>query len=103
MKKVLTFVLFITTILGYEDTTPPTLITLKIESSEILTHSEGENDSNPLKNSIKVFNRALRKTNYIEHEYYEIRQVSDTQFEVLGSPLSRAIDKQMDNKQKERQ
>ena len=103
MKKVLTFVLFITTILGYEDTTPPTLITLKIESSEILTDSEGENDSNPLKNSIKVFNRALRKTNYIEHEYYEIRQVSDTQFEVLGSTLSRAIDKQMDNKQKERQ
>ena len=41
MKKVLTFVLFITTILGYEDTTPPTLITLKIESSEILTDSEG--------------------------------------------------------------
>ena len=72
------------------------MITLKIESSEILTDSEGENDSNPLKNSIKVFPRALRKTNYVEHEYYEIRQVSDTQFEILGSPLSRAIDNQME-------
>ena len=72
------------------------IITLKWESSEILTDSEGENDSNPLKNSIKVFPRAFRKTNYVEHEYYEIRQVSDTQFEILGSPLSRAIDKQME-------
>lgn len=88
MKKVLTFVLFITTILGYEDTTPPTLITLKIESSEILSDSEGTMPLSP-KHPIKVFPKL--KTKLVEDKAFVIRQVDENSFEILGSPLTRDI------------
>lgn len=88
MKKVLTLVLFITTILGYEDTTPPTLITLKIESSEILSDSEGTMPLSP-KHPIKVFPKL--KTKLVEDKAFVIRQVDENSFEILGSPLTRDI------------
>jgi len=91
MKKLVLIMLF-SFISGYETASSPTLITLKLESSEIVNDSEGELPRDELNNSIKVFPRAYLKHNYVEAQKYEIRQISNTQFEVLGSPLSRAID-----------
>ena len=57
-------------------TTKPTLITLKWESSEILSDSEGKNLT-----KIKL------QHHYIEQLNYEIRQLDEDSFEILGSPI----------------
>ena len=64
---------------------------MKLQSSEILSDSEGYNTS-PYHNSIPVLPKAQIKQNYVQDKEYKIRQISPTQFEVLGSPLSRAIE-----------
>ncbi len=92
MKKLVLFLfLSITNSSGYEPTSTPILITMKLQSSEILSDSEGYNTS-PFHNSIPVLPKAQIKHNYVQDKEYKIRQISPTQFEVLGSPLSRAID-----------
>ena len=57
-------------------TTKPTLITLKWESSEIQSDSEGKNLTN-----IKL------QHHYIEQSNYDIRQLDEDSFEILGSPI----------------
>ena len=91
MKKSLVLLLLLTNILGYEPTTSPTLITFKLESSEILTDSQGQNsvESNY---SIKVFPRIFKKDSLVQDKIYKLRQIDENTFEVLGSPLSRAIE-----------
>ena len=91
MKKSLVLLLLLTNILGYEPTTTPTLITFKLESSEILTDSQGQNsvESNY---SIKVFPRIFKKDSLVQDKIYKLRQIDENTFEVLGSPLSRAIE-----------
>ena len=64
-------------------TTKPTLITLKWESSEILSDSEGKRL--PYIKPFKLFPKI--KMNYIEDRIFEIRQVDDNSFLVLGSPI----------------
>ena len=81
---------------GYESTsTSPTLITFKLESSEILTDSQGQNsvESNY---SIKVFPRIFKKDSLVQDKIYKLRQIDENTFEVLGSPLTRAIDENND-------
>ena len=82
------------------------IITLKWESSEILTDSEGEappSTSNPSNRRPSLFNKtpiwkARVKHNYIESNSYEIRQINENSFIILGSTLSRAIDRLENNK-----
>lgn len=81
---------------GYESTsTSPTLITFKLESSEILTDSQGQNsvESNY---SIKVFPRIFKKDSLVQDKIYKLRQIDENTFEVLGSPLTRAIEENND-------
>ncbi len=81
---------------GYESTaTSPTLITFKLESSEILTDSQGQNSVEP-NNSIKVFPKIFKKDSLVQDKIYKLRQIDDNTFEVLGSPLSRAIEENND-------
>ena len=92
MKKSVLFIMLCSYISGYESTaTSPTLITFKLESSEILTDSQGQNsvESNY---SIKVFPRIFKKDSLVQDKIYKLRQIDDNTFEVLGSPLSRAIE-----------
>lgn len=94
MKKSLVLLLLLTNILGYEPTTSPTLITFKLESSEILTDSQGLTPLSP-NNSTKVFPKIFKKDSLIQDKIFKIRQIDENTFEVLGSPLSQAIDNQM--------
>jgi hypothetical protein len=94
MKKSLVLLLLLTNILGYEPTTTPTLITFKLQSSEILSDSQGLNHESP-NNSIKVIPKLFKKDSLIQDKIFEIRQIDENTFEVLGSPLSQAIDNQM--------
>ena len=92
MKKSLVLLLLLTNILGYEPTTTPTLITFKLQSSEILSDSQGLNHESP-NNSIKVIPKLFKKDSLIQDQIFELRQIDHNTFEVLGSPLSRAIQK----------
>lgn len=94
MKKSLVLLLLLTNILGYEPTTTPTLITFKLQSSEILSDSQGLNHQSP-NNSIKVIPKLFKKDSLIQDKVFELRQIDENSFEVLGSPLSRAIENQM--------
>ena len=94
MKKSLVLLLLLTNILGYEPTTTPTLITFKLESSEILTDFEGSTPKSP-NHSTKVFPKLFKKDSLIQDKVFELRQIDENTFEVLGSPLSRAIENQM--------
>ena len=92
MKKSVLFIMLCSYISGYESTSnSPTLITFKLESSEILTDSQGQNSVEP-NNSIKVFPRIFKKDSLVQDKIYKLRQIDENTFEVLGSPLSRAIE-----------
>ena len=82
MKKILVLMLLCTTVVGTSKTNP-TLTTLKWKSSEILSDSEGKRL--PYIKPFKLF--AKIKMNYIEDRIFEIRQVDDNSFLVLGSPI----------------
>ena len=96
MKKSVLFIMLCSYISGYESTsTSPTLITFKLESSEILTDSQGQNSVGS-NNSIKVFPRIFKKDSLVQDKIYKLRQIDDNTFEVLGSPLTRAIEENND-------
>ena len=96
MKKSVLFIMLCSYISGYESTaTSPTLITFKLESSEILTDSQGQNSVEP-NNSIKVFPKIFKKDSLVQDKIYKLRQIDDNTFEVLGSPLTRAIEEDND-------
>ena len=96
MKKSVLFIMLCSYISGYESTaTSPTLITFKLESSEILTDSQGQNSVEP-NNSIKVFPKIFKKDSLVQDKIYKLRQIDDNTFEVLGSPLTRAIEENND-------
>ena len=82
MKKILVLMLLCTTVVGTSKTNP-TLTTLKWKSSEILSDSEGKRL--PYIKQFKLFPKI--KMNYIEDRIFEIRQVDDNSFLVLGSPI----------------
>lgn len=96
MKKSVLFIMLCSYISGYESTsTSPTLITFKLESSEILPDSQGQNSVEP-NNSIKVFPKIFKKDSLVQDKIYKLRQIDENTFEVLGSPLSRAIEENND-------
>ncbi len=82
MKKILVLMLLCTTVVGTSKTNP-TLTTLKWKSSEILSDSEGKRL--PYIKPFKLFPKI--QMNYIEDRIFEIRQVDDNSFLVLGSPI----------------
>tara|TARA_A100001015_G_scaffold292065_1_gene366943 strand:- start:1448 stop:1726 length:279 start_codon:yes stop_codon:yes gene_type:complete len=89
MKKIIVLLIsLLSHTSGYDTIPTPTLITLKIESSEILSDSEGSMPLSP-KHPIKVFPKLKR--NFIEDKAFVIKQVDENSFEILGSPLSREI------------
>ena len=84
IEKLLALSLLCTTIVGTSPKkTNPTLTTLKWKSSEILSDSEGKRL--PYIKPFKLFPKI--KMNYIEDRIFEIRQVDDNSFLVLGSPI----------------
>ena len=91
-KKIfsLTLILLCTTIVG---TSPiksnPTLTTLKWKSSEILSDSEGKRAFDRIKpsNLFNIWPEQVIKHQYIEHHNYEIVQINENSFEILGSPI----------------
>ena len=96
MKKYSLIIMLCSYISGYESTsTSPTLITFKLESSEILPDSQGQNSVEP-NSSIKVFPRIFKKDSLVQDKIYKLRQIDDNTFEVLGSPLTRAIEENND-------
>ena len=99
IKKLVLLLLVCTTIVGTSpNKTNPTLITLKWKSSELLSESEGKKPFERLKPSnlrdvwTNIWPDRRIKHHYIEDLNFEIYQVDENTFEVLGSPLSRAID-----------
>ena len=93
MKNVFILLLLCTTSLS-TPTTNPTLTTLKWKSSEILSDSEGKRPPHTIKpfndNKIKLFYKMV-KHQYIEDLNFEIRQIDENSFEVLGSPIEWGI------------
>jgi len=89
-KKIFSLTLLCTTIVG---TSPiksnPTLTTLKWKSSEILTDSEGRTPFDRIKpsNLFDIWPERRIKHKYIEHLNFEIVQINENSFEVLGSPI----------------
>ena len=57
----------------------------------LLIMEEAINAAKPLNNFPKLF----KKDSLIQDKIFELRQIDENTFEVLGSPLSRAIDNQM--------
>ena len=85
MKKIIVIsLLSMFTVLG-ETKTNPTLTTLKWKSSEILSDSEGEKKPIPFIKPFKLFPRI--KHEYIEDRIFEIRQIDDNSFLILGSKI----------------
>ena len=96
-KKIfsVTLILLCTTIVG---TSPiksnPTLTTLKWKSSEILSDSEGQKAFDRFKpsNLFDVWPERRIKHKYVEDLNFEIVQVDDNSFMVLGSPIEWRIE-----------
>lgn len=89
-KKIFSLLLLCTTIVGTSPSkTNPTLITLKWESSEILSDSEGKQPFDRIKpsNLLDIWPERRIKHHYIEDLNFEIRQISPNSFEVLGTPI----------------
>ena len=98
-KKIfsLTLILLCTSLVGItpfksktkSNPTNPTLITLKWKSSEILTDSEGHKPFKRFKpsNLFNIWPERVIKHQYIEHLNFEIVQINENSFEVLGSPI----------------
>jgi hypothetical protein len=96
-KKIfsVTIILLCTTIVG---TSPiksnPTLTTLKWKSSEIVNDSEGQKAFDRIKpsNLLDIWPERRIKHKYVEDLNFEIVQVDDNTFQVLGSPIEWRIE-----------
>ena len=91
-KKIFSVILILlcTTIVGTSPTkSNPTLTTLKWKSSEILSDSEGKRPFQRLKpsNLFDVWPERRIKHRYVEDLNFEIVQVEENSFMVLGSPI----------------
>ncbi len=90
IEKLLALSLLCTTIVGTSPKkTNPTLTTLKWKSSEILSDSEGKKPFQRLKpsNLLDIWPERRIKHRYVEDLNFEIMQVDDNTFQVLGSPI----------------
>ena len=96
-KKIFSVILILlcTTIVGTSPTkSNPTLTTLKWKSSEILSDSEGKRPFQRLKpsNLFDVWPERRIKHRYVEDLNFEIVQVDENSFMVLGSPIEWRIE-----------
>ena len=83
MKNVFILLLLCTTSLS-TTTTNPKLITLRWKASEIVNDSEGKN-LDKHQSSIHIFPQI--RSEFVQNSHYEIRQIDENSFVVLGSPL----------------
>ena len=83
MKNVFILLLLCTTSLS-TPTNNPTLITLRWKSSEIVNDSEGKN-LDKHQSTIHIFPQI--RSEFVQNSHYEIRQIDENSFVVLGSPL----------------
>ena len=88
-KLIVASIFFITFVDTSPTKTTPTLITLKLDSSEIVNDSEGRKSFERIKpsNLFKIWPNTKLKQDYVEHLKFEIRQLDDNSFEILGSPI----------------
>jgi hypothetical protein len=96
-KKIFSVILILlcTTIVGTSPTkSNPTLTTLKWKSSEILSDSEGKRPFQRLKpsNLFDVWPERRIKHRYVEDLNFEIVQIEENSFMVLGSPIEWRIE-----------
>ena len=96
-KKIFSVILILlcTTIVGTSPTkSNPTLTTLKWKSSEILSDSEGKRPFQRLKpsNLFYVWPERRIKHRYVEDLNFEIYQIDENSFMVLGSPIEWRIE-----------
>ena len=88
-KKIIFLSLFTMTSLS-SDVIPnkSTLITFKLQSSKVRPNFQGEDHVlNPFKYVIPHFKSYRVQHNLIKDKSFEIRQIDDNSFEVLGSPI----------------
>ena len=84
MKKIIVLLIsLLSHTSGYDTIPTPTLITLKIESSEILSDSEGSMPLSP-KHPIKVFPKLKR--NFVEDKAFVIKQVDELSLIHISEP-----------------
>jgi hypothetical protein len=94
-KKIIFLSLLLITSVS-SDVTPnkSTLTTFKIQSSKVLPNFQGEDHvSNPFKYVIPLFKSYRIQHNLIKDKSFTIRQINETSFEVLGSPLEWEVER----------
>jgi len=94
-KKIIFLSLLLITSVS-SDVTPnkSTLTTFKIQSSKVLPNFQGEDHvSNPFKYVIPLFKSYRIQHNLIKDKSFTIRQIDETSFEVLGSPLEWEVER----------
>ncbi len=94
-KKIIFLSLLLITSVS-SDVTPnkSTLTTFKLQSSKVLPNFQGEDHvSNPFKYVIPLFKSYRIQHNLIKDKSFTIRQINETSFEVLGSPLEWEVER----------
>jgi len=94
-KKIIFLSLLLITSVS-SDVTPnkSTLTTFKLQSSKVLPNFQGEDHvSNPFKYVIPLFKSYRVQHNLIKDKSFAIRQIDETSFEVLGSPLEWEVER----------
>lgn len=89
-KKIILSSLFLLSSLSSgENPTQSTLITLSLESSKVLSNFQGDklSNNNPFKQVIPFEEIVLVQRNYIQDKSFEIRQIDENSFVVMGSPV----------------
>jgi hypothetical protein len=88
-KKIIFMSLLSVSLLSSDDVpTQSTLTTFKLQSSKVLPNFQGEqHDRNPFKYVIPFELSYRIQHNLIKDKSFAIRQISETGFVVLGSPI----------------
>jgi len=89
-KKIILSTLFLLSPLSSdENPTHSTLITLSLKSSKVLPNFQGNKlyNNNPFKQVIPFESNILIQRNYVEDKSFQIRQINENSFQVLGTPI----------------
>ena len=94
-KKIIFMSLLSVSLLSSDDTQKQsTLTTFKLQSSKVLSNFQGERHvRNPFKYVIPFESSYRVQHNLIKDKSFAIRQISETSFEVLGSPLEWEVER----------
>ena len=87
-KKIIFMSLLSVSLLSSDDTPKQsTLTTFKLQSSKVLPNFQGEQHVRNLFKYVIPFESYRIQHNLIKDKSFAIRQISETSFEVLGSPI----------------